>query len=364
MDASEIFPPRILCERSIDITKGTRIHIPNSRWYSKMSGRDYELREPTSRREQTVRSEDLSGELQGDSGEPRPTESKYDAEARGDFWSMEGDFIYRHHIAPRVQLHVPQKETFLVPLKYIDVTRATYTNLDVLLERRVDDCWNVDANRGLSDSGKGFIKFILLKEKPHQKNCVVRGEIDKKSIDYLRRPRTFPRVVSGQKPRLTKEVMTIMCKTENFVPLAVPGLSATSGSNSSSTSTLQDFSSTSPAEERSDDLVPGRSSGSLPKTQNQNKKRNGNRDSNDRLRYPPEWLEEFTDNLEDTEVSAPVHISQNSDSERPTKVVSRKHRIFSLLERRELRNTQANQNDKGSLEKTHWRRSTTSRKAW
>ena len=75
-----------------------------------------------------------------------------------------------------------------------------------------------------------------------------------------------------------------MCKTENFVPLAVPGLSATSGSNSSSTSTLQDLSSTSPAEERSDDLVPGRSSGSLPKTQNQNKKRNGNRDSNDRLR--------------------------------------------------------------------------------
>ena len=38
----------------------------------------------------------------------------------------------------------------------------------------------------------------------------------------------------------------------------------------------------------------------------------------DRLRDFPEWLEEFTDNLEDTEVSAPAHTSQ--DSERPTKV--------------------------------------------
>ena len=35
---------------------------------------------------------------------------------------------------------------------YIDVTRATYTPLDVLQEKRADDNWNVDANRSLSDS--------------------------------------------------------------------------------------------------------------------------------------------------------------------------------------------------------------------
>ena len=34
----------------------------------KLSGRDYEFREPTPGREQTVRSEDLSGELQGELG--------------------------------------------------------------------------------------------------------------------------------------------------------------------------------------------------------------------------------------------------------------------------------------------------------
>ena len=41
----------------------------------------------------------------------------------------------------------------------------------------------------------------------------------------------------------------------------------------------------------------------------------------------PEWLEEFTENLEDTEVSAPAHISFDSDSEHLTKVASRKHSL-------------------------------------
>ena len=36
--------------------------------------------------------------------------------------------------------------------------------------------------------------------------------------------------VSGQKQRLTKEGKTIVCKTDNFVPLVVPGLSTGSGS--------------------------------------------------------------------------------------------------------------------------------------
>ena len=62
-----------------------------------------------------------------------------DSGARNDFWSIEGSYIYRHHVEPRVQLHVPNEETFPIPLKYIDVTSATYTNLDVLQEKRTDD---------------------------------------------------------------------------------------------------------------------------------------------------------------------------------------------------------------------------------
>ena len=53
--------------------------------------------------------------------------------------------------------------------------------------------------------------------------------------------------------------------------------------------------------------------GAIPETQN-NKKRDNDGASGNRLRDLPEWLEEFTENLEDTEVVAPAHISHSSDS--------------------------------------------------
>ena len=112
--------------------------------------------------------------------------------------------------------------------------------------------------------------------------------------------------------------------------LSFPGLFTSSGSNSSETPTPQDLSSTSPAQERSDQLGPRRWCGSAPKPPTS--KRDDSRDSDDRLRDLLEWLEEFTDDLEDTEVHAPAHIFQDSDSERPTKVVlkskTRKHSIY------------------------------------
>ena len=50
----------------------------------------------------------------------------------------QGDFNYRHHNEPRVQLYVPKEETFPVPLKYIDVTRSTHTNLHVMHENALN----------------------------------------------------------------------------------------------------------------------------------------------------------------------------------------------------------------------------------
>ena len=60
---------------------------------------------------------------------------------------------------------MPKEETFPIPRKYINVTRATYTNLDVLQEERKDDSWNVDSSRHLLGSWKGFTNFTL-KVKP------------------------------------------------------------------------------------------------------------------------------------------------------------------------------------------------------
>ena len=103
-----------------------------------------------------------------------------------------------------------------------------------------------------------------------------------------------------------------------------------------------------------------------PQNSKINKKRDDKRDSDDRLRDPP-GLEEFTDDLEDTELLAPAHISQDSDSERPTKVVFKikdAQYLYSLRIRPKVRSLLANQNDKGSLLKTQWRSSTSSRNVW
>ena len=60
--------------------------------------------------------------------------SWYDGEARNDFWSISGIFIYRHHVVPRVKLYVLRESSFPIPLKLIDVTSAS-TSLDVMLEK-------------------------------------------------------------------------------------------------------------------------------------------------------------------------------------------------------------------------------------
>ena len=138
---------------------------------AKLSGRDYEFQEPTLRRDSTVRRES-----HGDKEEFQPKKFKDDAEARKDFWSIQGDFIDRHHIEPRVQFHVPREESLPFPLKYIDVIRSTHTDLDVAQEKRMDDYLNVDGNRNLSDSWTGFTRFSFLNS---NKIYVVRGETDK-----------------------------------------------------------------------------------------------------------------------------------------------------------------------------------------
>ena len=83
--------------------------------------------------------DNLRGESEGSSSTSRQDSSSYDGETKSDFWSISGAYIYRHHVEPRVQLYVPTEESFLVPLKYIDVTRTTDTTLDVMSEKRIED---------------------------------------------------------------------------------------------------------------------------------------------------------------------------------------------------------------------------------
>ena len=46
-------------------------------------------------------------------------------------------------ITLRVKLYVPREESFPIPQRYIYVTRATSTTLDVMLESRIDDFWKI-----------------------------------------------------------------------------------------------------------------------------------------------------------------------------------------------------------------------------
>ena len=122
---------------------------------------------------------DFLGESEGSL--PQPHDSFLDAGAAiHDFWSMSGSFIYRHNVEPRVKLYSPREESFPIPLKYIDVCRTTRTNLDVKQEKRIDDYWNIDGPRDLSDPLTGFTQFTLLEEKVPD-GYVVRREINEET---------------------------------------------------------------------------------------------------------------------------------------------------------------------------------------
>ena len=157
MDASEIYSKRFNAKE-----------VPIADGQIKTSGGDQELRTSTLVRHRPIQGEshvDFLGESEGSL--PQPQDSLPDAgEAINDFRSMSGSFIYRHHVEPRVKLYSSREESFPIPLKYIDVSRTTHTNLDVKQEKRIDDYWNIDGSRDLSDPWTGFTQFTLLEEKP------------------------------------------------------------------------------------------------------------------------------------------------------------------------------------------------------
>ena len=168
MDASEIYSKRLNAKEVIFPKENRNFIFPVADGRIKLPGGDQDLRTSTLIRHRPFRGGshvDFLGESEGSF--PPPHDSFPDAgEAINDFWSMSGNFIYRHHVEPRVKLCSPREESFSIPMKYIDVSRTTHTNLDVKQERRIDDCWNLDGSRDLSDYWTGFTQFTLLEEKP------------------------------------------------------------------------------------------------------------------------------------------------------------------------------------------------------
>ena len=62
------------------------------------------------------------------------------------------------------------------------VTRTTHTNLDVKQENSIDDYWNIDGSRDLSDPWTGFTQFSLLEEKPPDGYMWSGGRLTRKQL--------------------------------------------------------------------------------------------------------------------------------------------------------------------------------------
>ena len=159
LDESEIYARRPNAKEIITPKKGDLFVFPIADGTVKLSGGDQVVRKSTLRRDQPERGDELRDDLQ-------PIDTMMDdRDTRNDFWSIEGNYIYRHHLEPRVRLYVSKEESFPIPLRYIDVTRRTLTTLDVLQESRTE-YWNIDGDRNLSEPETGFTQFTTLNEKP------------------------------------------------------------------------------------------------------------------------------------------------------------------------------------------------------
>ena len=113
LDATEILTRRLNEKEVLTLRRCEHFKFPIADGTAKLFGRDDGVREPTLREEPLVRSENLRQEFHGNSERSQPTETKGDAEVRKDMLSIQGDFIYRRHNEPRVQLHVPKEKNIL-----------------------------------------------------------------------------------------------------------------------------------------------------------------------------------------------------------------------------------------------------------
>ena len=118
MDASEI-DARRLNAKEVLTPQNVENYFPDRRWDSQIiwrrSGsenihlnRDH----PTEEKNKEIFEENQTG-----SSPPFQHSSPDDGEARNDFWSIAGNYIYRHHVEPRVKLYVPREELFHIPLQ-------------------------------------------------------------------------------------------------------------------------------------------------------------------------------------------------------------------------------------------------------
>ena len=159
-DAKEIFPTLLSGKFKFPIAEG-------------------DLRQPGESTKQTKRrlskkvKEDEEEEELDDKGDSvdKSAEGTTESDARGDsqqakdFWTMNPDVLVRHHVEPRTKLLSPLDPAVKppIPLKFIDVTRVTHTDLLEKAEAEIQDVWwseeQSDEAKCLSDPWIGKTTF-------------------------------------------------------------------------------------------------------------------------------------------------------------------------------------------------------------
>ena len=150
----------------ITLKSGDNFIYPIADGKVKLSGGDQVLKISTFIRDNLEQGEEREG-LRGEPDGSHPFDSLPDeTEATNDFWSTSGNYIYRHHVEPRVKLYVPKEESFPIRLRYIDETRATSTTPQMYCRNAVSMIvGTLMVDRELSEAWTGFTKFTILNKK-------------------------------------------------------------------------------------------------------------------------------------------------------------------------------------------------------
>ena len=162
MDASEIYATRLNAKEVLTHVSGEKFISPIADETVKISGGDQRLRTSTLIRDRTNRGEEqahINNHLfviaQDDS-------TLDDAEARNDFWSTSGDFSFPSSCGTQSQTLRAERSIIPYSTEIYRRYRKYHTSWDVMLEKNIDDYWNVDGDRELSDTWTGFTRVTVL----------------------------------------------------------------------------------------------------------------------------------------------------------------------------------------------------------
>ena len=179
-DASEIHARRLAAKEVLMPKSGDHFKFPIADGPVTSSGREQVFRKSTSIQETLHKAKSTTAFLaESRTGLNRLTRQRTTVKPATIFGRSLGiNYFCRHHVEPRVELHVPKEP---IPLRFFDVVRRTNTTLDVLLESRADDYLNVDGDWDPSEEWTSFTHFTTLNEKIFRRRHVVREAADKNS---------------------------------------------------------------------------------------------------------------------------------------------------------------------------------------